>query len=76
MENERFKKESLERFVNLASLKFDKGAELHGGFLWLKKDLILKAKEEVIDMWFYLDSLQKQFDDKTIYEVSSEDIDL
>jgi len=76
MTNEQFKKDSLERFTNLASIKFDAGQLQHGGMLWQKKDLVYKAKEEVIDMWFYLDSLQKQIEDKTVYEVSEDDIDL
>lgn len=75
MINETFKQESLKRFNERASEKFDIGKKQHGGNLWEKKDLISMAKDEVIDQWFYLDSLEKQIKDKTIYEVSGEDID-
>lgn len=76
MDNEQFLKQSLDRFHNLANLKFLKGMEQHGGKLFEKKDLVFKAKEEVIDLWFYLDALQKEIDDKTVYEVKEDDIDL
>lgn len=71
----RFLLDSLKRFVLSASYKYKKGQEQHGGKLWEKKDLIKKAKEEVIDQWFYLDALDKQLTDKTVYKVTGKDID-
>lgn len=66
---------SLFNFVKSAGFKYRKGQWQHGGSLWEKKDLITKAKEEVIDQWFYLDALEKQIKNKTIYKVNGKDLD-
>lgn len=66
---------SLFNFVKFAGIKYRKGQQQHGGNLWEKKDLITKAKEEVIDQWFYLDALEKQIMSKTIYKVNGKDLD-
>ena len=68
-------KDSLERLTNLADLKYRAGQKQHGGNLEEKKGLLWKAKEEVIDMWFYLDALEKQIELKTIYTANGVDID-
>lgn len=74
-DQEKSMKDSLDRFYRLAEVKYRKGQEQHGGDLWDKKGLIWKAKEEVIDMWFYLEALEKQIELKTIYTANGVDID-
>lgn len=59
-------KEHLKRIINgfieLISQKYLKGAVEHGGSLWEKKNLVGKAKEEVVDLYSYLDALEIQLD--------------
>lgn len=68
-----FLEESLERFKNLSMVKFEAGRQEHGGELTEKQNIVWKAKEEVIDLWFYLDALEYQIDHKTIYTVTQLD---
>lgn len=75
MTNDNFLEGSLNRFNRLATIKFFAGSAQHGGKLWEKKDLIKKAKDECIDQWFYLDALEKQLEDRTIFKVNGVDID-
>ena len=65
----------LEDFSRLASDKYIKGQEQHGGNLWLKKNLIDKAIEEAIDQVVYLCTLKRQIENKTIYTVTEVDDD-
>lgn len=55
-------KRIINNFVDLISQKYIRGAVEHGGSLWEKKDLIGKAKEEVVDLYSYLDALEIQLD--------------
>jgi hypothetical protein len=66
---------AIDKFSHLAELKYRAGQDQHGGQLWEKKGLLWKAKEEVIDLWFYLDALEKQIELKTIYTANGVDID-
>ncbi len=65
----------LDRFNDQAIKKYTKGNEQHGGKLWLKKDLIDKSIEEVIDLLFYLFTLKDQINNNTLYSVTEEDKD-
>tara|TARA_R100001443_G_scaffold116636_1_gene137677 strand:- start:177 stop:506 length:330 start_codon:yes stop_codon:yes gene_type:complete len=56
---EKICKEAIDEFNELASSKFWKGQKEHGGCLD-DRDCIAAAKEEVIDLWFYLCSAQHQ----------------
>ena len=65
----------LEDFSRLASDKYRKGQEQHGGDLFLKKNLIDKAIEEAIDQVIYLLTLKRQIENRTLYKVSGVDKD-
>lgn len=67
--------EVLQDYRYKSEAKYIKGAEQHGGNLWEKKGLVDMALEEVMDLMFYLYSLKKQIEDKTVYTVNGEDID-
>lgn len=56
--------------------KYRAGQAQHGGNLWLKKDLIGKALEEIIDLYVYMATLKTQIEQQTIYEVTEDDIDI
>jgi hypothetical protein len=54
------------RFVDQVTEKYVAGQKEHGGDLWRKKGIIKMAKEEVVDMWVYLDTLEQQLKDAGI----------
>lgn len=64
-----------EDFLREVDKKYRAGQKEHGGDLWLKKDLIDKALEEIIDLYVYMITLKDQIDNKTIYKVTKEDND-
>jgi len=53
-------------FKQMARPKYDKGQKEKGTNLDDHDDLIGAIREELIDGWFYLESLAKQVDDKDI----------
>lgn len=53
-------KQIINNFISMACPKYNKGVVEHGGGLWEKRNLIGMAKEEVIDLFVYLDSLEEQ----------------
>lgn len=48
------------RFATHVTRKYLKGAQEHGGNLWEKDGLLQEAKDEVVDLWVYLDTLEQQ----------------
>jgi len=56
-------KQVINDFNDLVSEKYMKGVAEHGGGLWYKRDLIKMAKEEAVDLFVYLDSLDKQIEE-------------
>jgi len=53
-------------FKQMARPKYDKGQQEKGTNLDDHDDLIGAIREELVDGWFYLESLAKQVDDKDI----------
>ena len=51
-------------FKQMARPKYDKGQKEKGTNLDDHPDLVGAIREELVDGWFYLDSLAKQIDDK------------
>jgi len=51
-------------FKQMARPKYDKGQKEKGTNLDDHTDLVGAIREELVDGWFYLDSLAKQIDDK------------
>ena len=51
-------------FKQMARPKYDKGQKEKGTNLDDNPDLVGAIREELVDGWFYLDSLAKQIDDK------------
>lgn len=54
----------LKKFERLASDKYIKGQQEHGGKLWLKPGLLDMAIEEAIDQVIYLLTLKDQLDEQ------------
>jgi hypothetical protein len=48
------------RFNEAVTEKYDKGQREHGGDLWRKPGMLAAAKDEAIDLWIYLDTLEQQ----------------
>ncbi|NCD07263.1 MAG: hypothetical protein EOL97_14210 [Spirochaetia bacterium] len=63
-------------FNNEVDRKYRAGQAQHGGNLWLKKDLIGKALEEIIDLYVYMATLKEQIEQQTVYDVTDDDIDI
>jgi hypothetical protein len=63
-------------FSNEVDRKYRAGQAQHGGNLWLKKDLIGKALEEIIDLYVYMATLKEQIEQQTVYDVTDDDIDI
>lgn len=59
-------KQIIGEFSQLASQKYMKGVEEHGGHLWEKKHMIDFAIEEAIDQVIYLLTLKKQIEDSGV----------
>ena len=57
--SEEIKEQSMARFFDLAANKYDKGQEEHGGLLD-ETVTIEKVEEELIDGWFYIQSLRRK----------------
>lgn len=57
IESARFREESMERFLNKARAKYDKGQKEHGGLLPVDVK-INDLEDEVIDQWFYLQAIK------------------
>ena len=62
-----------EDFLREVDKKYRAGQKEHGGDLWLKKDLIDKALEEIIDLYVYMLTLKDQIDKGIVYDVTGED---
>lgn len=54
------------RFTDMVALKYINGNNEHGGKIWTKKHLIRMAKEEAVDLWVYLDTLEQQIDESGV----------
>lgn len=57
IESAKFREESMERFLNKARAKYDKGQKEHGGLLPVDVK-INDLEDEVIDQWFYLQAIK------------------
>ena len=57
-----------------APLKYNEGQKQHGGNLDDRADLIGEAKNEAIDLWFYLCSAEKEREEllRTIHQLEKE----
>jgi hypothetical protein len=64
---------TLKEFSVLASKKYKRGIEQHGGKLWLKQGLIDEAMNEVIDLWAYLYVLKQQIKNKNFGKLKDKD---
>lgn len=53
-------------FVTLAKEKYNRGVEEHGGNMIMNPSLFKEAKHEIIDLWFYIGTLERQ--NKMLYE--------
>lgn len=56
----------IHNFTSLATAKYQKGQEEHGGDLWKKKGLIDQAIDEAIDQIVYLLTIKQQLQAKGI----------
>lgn len=64
---EDFRDKALKQFQELARIKFDKGQREHGGNI-IDRWLINEAKNEVIDLWFYISALEQKLITKRPFE--------
>jgi hypothetical protein len=46
--------------------KYEAGQREHGGNIWTKPGMLRHAKEEVLDLWVYLETLERQLREKGI----------
>lgn len=49
-----------EKFIALSRSKYEAGQIEHGGKMWEKSGMIEHAKEEIIDLWHYITTLEEQ----------------
>lgn len=54
-----FRESAMERFLNKARAKYDKGQQEHGGYLPIDVSMN-DLEDEVIDQWFYLQAVKKK----------------
>lgn len=52
-----------DKFVAQSRFKYEAGQIEHGGKMWEKPGMLDHAKEEVIDLWHYLCTLEEQIAD-------------
>ena len=50
-------------FIKLSTEKYKKGQAQHGGKMWEKSGMLQEAKQEVIDLWHYLCTLERQINE-------------
>jgi hypothetical protein len=50
-------------FLALSTTKYVNGQIEHGGKMWEKSGMLENAKEEVIDLWHYLCTLEQQINE-------------
>jgi len=62
-ESEKIRDEGIARFNELAGAKFDDGQQRHGGCLD-ETVTIERAEDEVLDQWFYLQSIRVKYVDR------------
>ena len=67
--SEQIREQSMARFTDLAAIKYNKGQEEHGGLLD-ETVTFEKLEEELIDGWFYIQSLRY----RTVAEADSENV--
>lgn len=60
---EEFRDKALRDFQKLAKAKFDAGQKAHGGNI-LNRWLVNEAKNEVLDLWFYVCALEHKLSQK------------
>ena len=53
-------KEMQDAFIKMSREKYEKGQLEHGGKMWEKPGMLEYAKEEVIDLWHYLMTQERQ----------------
>lgn len=61
-----------ERFIKFMKPKYDAGQKEHGGFMWenLSPEKLIKAsKEEAVDLWNYLDTLEDKLSVEKKYAI-------
>lgn len=49
-----------DKFLAQSRQKYEAGQIEHGGLMWEKPGMLEHAKEEVIDLWHYLCTLEEQ----------------
>mgnify|MGYP003293462120 CR=1 FL=1 len=49
-----------DKFLQQSRAKYEAGQIEHGGLMWTKPGMLDHAKEEVIDLWHYLCTLEQQ----------------
>ena len=62
---DRIKTEALDKFVNKAFRKYDKGQREHGGLI-TDRVTLEDLEDEIIDQWFYLASLKKKVESGSV----------
>ncbi len=53
-------KEMQDEFIRMSRIKYENGQREHGGKMWEKPGMLAYAKEEVIDLWHYLMTQERQ----------------
>lgn len=48
------------KFISLSRTKYENGQIEHGGKMWEKPGMIEHAKEEIVDLWHYITTLEEQ----------------
>ena len=56
-------------FLKLSTEKYVKGQEEHGGKMWLKPGMLQHLKEELVDAWHYVTTLEMQLKDRQVDDV-------
>ena len=53
-------KEMQDSFLKLSRKKYEAGQVEHGGKMWEKPGMLEHAKEEIVDLWHYITTLERQ----------------
>jgi hypothetical protein len=74
-EKEAHLKSMQDKFLAQSRQKYEAGQIEHGGRMWEKPGMLANAKEEVIDLWHYLCTLEDQIANvhKKYDELSTDD---
>jgi hypothetical protein len=55
---------AMKAFNQIAPHKYNTGQEEHGGILDERDDIVTECRNEAVDLWFYLEAVRHQMDEK------------